>query len=525
MGGFALTKPGLIDMTATTDPSTGQEMYVPQAPTFFSNLAARQRAALAGENSALDDSLSNFGDIHNVPSAVPNAALPKTFDPSFTQVTHDQSTRLPTQINPAETKLGKLIHIITAAASGAASAIGTQNPQQGMEAARTQQMLPLQRIMAGAQLQQQLAQTELTRQQTQMVQTPYGLMTTGMAKVIFPALIRGQAQRDVAGTNATSRQNVAQTNATSRQNVAEINKRYMAVPGVGLLDTQDPSGKPTLVPGSEQGIQLTQQHLDDYGLPPEFLGKFMTLQQLSQLERAQNQQTVLAQGANGPSLVNKKSGTTTDLGLGNPGMGKPMEVADPNNPGQTLITTGGQAQGAAGKGSASVAVAKKAAEGEVPHNIGDQRLAFSTALAHADLLTSAIRALDNGDEQTLNGLRNKFKQEFGASGPITAGVIADAYSREVQKGLSGGHITEGDTNKIQNTLNVSKQSMGQALDAVAAYKALFTSKMNNLDKQKQNAINSALPNRNRTNVQTPLATGVTHVFVPGQGLQSAQGGR
>src|SRR5205807_4928726 len=101
---------------------------------------------------------------------------------------------------------------------------------------------------------------------------------------------------------------------------------------------------------------------------------------------------------------------------------RPMEVVDPDNPQQTKIVSGGTAiqQGMPGKGSASLAVAKRAAIAEVPTKIGDKKVAFTTMITHASLLRTAAKALNNGDMQTLSGLQNAFKNEFGYSGPITA---------------------------------------------------------------------------------------------------------
>ena len=213
----------------------------------------------------------------------------------------------------------------------------------------------------------------------------------------------------------------------------------------------------------------------------------------------------MSHAAEGLQIVNRRNAQATPVtGAGGQTFGPtalalPREVGDVNNPGQTKIVPAGQSFGQPGVGSASVQVARTAAKAEVPTKIGDTRVAFNTAMQHADLLKQAATALANGNQQTLNSLKNRFTTEFGATGAITAQAIADAYSREVQKGLSSGHITEGDTAKVAATLNVSRQSLQQTLGVLDAYKSLFQSKMNMLNQQKTSAIQQSQPNAPKAN--------------------------
>lgn len=164
-----------------------------------------------------------------------------------------------------------------------------------------------------------------------------------------------------------------------------------------------------------------------------------------------------------------------------------IEVADPDHPGETKFVRAGTAvaQGIAGKTSASVQVPKNVLKWATTGAGGVQAAAFNTAMQHADLLTQAVKALGNGDQNTLNSLRNKFKNEFGSTEPLTAQVIASAYTREINKMLSSGHMTDSDIKEIGTTLNVNRQSQEQALGALAAYRNLAASKMNVLYDQFQ----------------------------------------
>lgn len=535
----SLTNPGLAyDQGQGTDPSSGMQVQLPPIVKYFKNAALRGHQAALDEMATVQPGTSTVsgpnGGAPQIPNpgepdqntatdnAPPRSSMPKIFKPSFAQTTTD-AQGLPAPINPAQTKLGKLLTILGAAAHGAAAGWGTGNPAAGADRARE---IPLQMAQQRQQLAQGQAQTELLKQQATMVQTPLGPMTAAMAKVVYPSLISAGAKTSSAQIGATSRENVQGMKGDTAENiqgqksqtatdVAGINKRFMAVPGVGLLDTQDPSGKPSLIPGSAQGITLTQQHLNDYGLPQEFLGKTMTLQQLAQLERVQNQQTTTVQGASGPALVNKKTGKTTGLGLGNPAMGKPLQVGDVNNPGNTTFVTGQQAitQGLPGTQSASVQVPKAAAKSEVPTKIGDQKVAFNTAIQHADLLRTAVKALGNGDQQTLNGLKNRFANEFGATGPITAQVIADAYGREVTAMLSKGHMTDSEIATVGSTVNPLKQNFKQIDSVLNGYQALAKSKMTQLNAQKQSAIAQS-QTQGKSASSAAFPQGATHI-VPG----------
>lgn len=158
---------------------------------------------------------------------------------------------------------------------------------------------------------------------------------------------------------------------------------------------------------------------------------------------------------------------------------------DPKNPGNIVPMKAGDAlrEGVTLPGSASVAAAKTEAKSEVPTNIGNKKVAFKTAIAHADLLRKAAKALDNGDVQVLNGLKNDFKNAFGYSGPITAQAIADAYGGEVTDVVSKGHITDKEIEKTGKTLNPLKQNY-QTIDSVlSGYQALMQSKMDILQQQ------------------------------------------
>jgi len=222
-------------------------------------------------------------------NAPPVTAQPRVVTPSFGQANDGGTNPFSSALTTKGKVLSGLLVAMQGAARGAAASVPTNphiSPGIGPALAAGVET-PFAMKQQQNELEKEGAQNKLIAAQSAMVPTPYGQMPEGMAKLMFPAMIKAGATTDAAKIGAGSRENVANTAASSRETVAQTNKRFMAVPGVGLLDTQDPSGKPTLVPGSQEGITLTQQHLDDYGLPKEFLGKTMTISQLSGLERGQ----------------------------------------------------------------------------------------------------------------------------------------------------------------------------------------------------------------------------------------------
>ena len=152
----------------------------------------------------------------------------------------------------------------------------------------------------------------------------------------------------------------------------------------------------------------------------------------------------------------------------------------PNNPTQVIPATWGEAQkrglhlATGAQYQTMEAMLKSATSGPIGNEIG----AFSTSLQHADLLGQAALALNNGDVRLLNRLKNDFATQFeGEEAPTDFNTIAGAYTREVTKALSSGHITDAEI--AANGLTIPRDaSPAQISGAVNAYKNLMRSKIN-----------------------------------------------
>jgi hypothetical protein len=476
LGQGGLTNPGTALMSSA---SGGEPLFIGTPSQVQQHLGqARQSVIQSGINNP-------------VTAPRPQPAFPVSGQPSFQQAaTAGATAGGANALSPGLNKAGKLVTLLTSGLQGALAGQAARERMTAETGGRRSggigtafeagYTLPWQRQAQMNQLAQQQAQTGVLQSEAQTYNIPgVGQVPGWLAKAYGPAYLRQQGELGAAQTRAGAQVQGAQIGAGSRVQAAEISQRFKAVPGVGLFDTNSRQ----VVPGTAQAVMITPEIAQDYQLPQEFIGKPMNVGQLASLERAQNQQTTTVTGAAGPALVNKRTAKTTPLGLGSPSMGGIVPVANPNNPGEVTYAPKSQAVGMASPQGAATAGAKAVARSEVPTKIGDQKVAFNTAMQHADLLQKAASALDNGDQQTLAGLKNRFKNEFGAPGPVTAQAIADAYTREVTKMLSAGHLTDAEIGTIGKTLNPSKQNMQQISSVIGAYKALAQSKLNMLNQQ------------------------------------------
>lgn len=126
-------------------------------------------------------------------------------------------------------------------------------------------------------------------------------------------------------------------------------------------------------------------------------------------------------------------------------------------------------------------IEQKAAEKATSGAWADTRLAYNTAIDHANQLLTASDALKNGDVKKLNSLSNYFKTEFGSPDVTNFQAIANAYNHEVTSVVSKGHITDAEVAQGHGVLP-DNASPEQIRGVAQAYKNLMTSKRDELDK-------------------------------------------
>lgn len=478
-----LTNEGVVD------PQTGQVRFYPDA-------AHAAKALATAQSQQVQPSTSDI-TANGVTQNQPQNPLSKIIKPTFQQAQQPLGGDL---TNPALSKGGKLISFLLRAGQGALAgrAASEQALAQsgghvaggagmGFQAAQT---AALQRAEMPLQYQQAQTQTQLGQAGLQPVQTQYGTLPAEMAvKSFLPALIRGQyglqGKQIEAGAQIQGKQIQGQT----ARDVANINQG-MAIPldpTVAHMAGMDelahvPVGRGTLT-NINKAIEAKGYRIQDMGKNGEDENSGMWL-----MDRAGTRLKQIS-----PNSLTFQRGASF-------AQNRPEVVTDPNDPGYAYYTSAAEAMNKKlpSPMGAGTQAAKAAARSEVPTKIGDQKVAFNTAMQHADLLSNAAQAIQNGNQQTLNSLKNRFANEFGQAGPITAQSIADAYAREVTKMLSGHHLTDSEIGTIGSTINPTRQSPEQIQAVLKAYKALAQSKLNMLNQQKQSATAPRKPNGNAT---------------------------
>lgn len=256
---------------------------------------------------------------------------------------------------------------------------------------------------------------------------------------------------------------------------------YKEDPNLGLIDLR------TKQPVSSGGVApLTAEEAQVLGKQP---GDRVPLKVKNIANEIVQRGISVVPGANDAFLLNKGTGQKTPLGVGSPRAifapeNRIIQTADPEKPGETKFMKAGQAvaSGTAGPTSASVqvprAVEKKATSG----SWADQKIAFNTAIQHAELLRDAAKALNNKDMVAFNAVKNELARQFGDSDITNFDAIANAYNHEVTSVISKGHMTDKEVSTGHATMpgNANYATIDKVLNS---YQGLMQSKMNQLQKQ------------------------------------------
>jgi len=118
---------------------------------------------------------------------------------------------------------------------------------------------------------------------------------------------------------------------------------------------------------------------------------------------------------------------------------------------------------------------------------GKNLTAFNTAIEHANQLNSAVDALQNGDNRTLNKVGNALGYEFGDNRTTNFNVIKSALSGEISKVFKGGQATDAEIKEVQgpfDTANSPAQLKGAINNAIR----LMNSKRDALKQQFESGV-------------------------------------
>ena|ERR1017187_1663251 len=346
----SLTKPGVQQPSGATT-NYDNPAQATQA------LAAASAATAAPNTSSVDGTIGPDGSstvLANNNAQAPVAAQPKIVNPTWQQAQEKPELM---------TKGGKLLSLLQTglegAARGAAAGVPTNphiSPGLGPSLAAGVET-PFAMKQQQLEQEKESGQNTLLRAQSDMVPTPYGPMPGGMAKMMFPAMIKAGATTTAATTAAGAKRDVADTQSQTAQDVADTRaaatrdtKRYIASPA-GMFDTQTRE----MVPQTQQGVTITPDMAKQYGMPAEFVGRPMNVSQLAQVERAQ-----AAQAGTTTNTVDFK-----DDGQGNIVALPKTTTTKKNLPGAAPASTPAPTAGASG-GSPKVVISGKS----VPMSFG-----------------------------------------------------------------------------------------------------------------------------------------------------------
>jgi hypothetical protein len=124
------------------------------------------------------------------------------------------------------------------------------------------------------------------------------------------------------------------------------------------------------------------------------------------------------------------------------------------------------------------ALQKSATSGDIGKNV----TAYNTAISHAQQLSQAADALDNGDVHALNAVGNSLGYQFGSDKTTNFNVIKNALSGEISKVFKGGEATDAEIKAVQAPFDAAN-SPAQLKGAINNAIHLMNSKRDALQQQ------------------------------------------
>lgn len=107
---------------------------------------------------------------------------------------------------------------------------------------------------------------------------------------------------------------------------------------------------------------------------------------------------------------------------------------------------------------------------------------YRTVDAHINLLTDAAAALQNGDVQGLNAIKNHVSTFFGETAPVDANMLPQFIATEAMRALARNSIgAQADRDDAQQKINVMNQSPQQQTEAISALKKILNGGKSSLE--------------------------------------------
>ncbi len=114
--------------------------------------------------------------------------------------------------------------------------------------------------------------------------------------------------------------------------------------------------------------------------------------------------------------------------------------------------------------------------------VGDTVRSFNVAISHLDTLRDLYTALQSGDTQAINRVRNVFQTQFGYEAPNNLAGAAQLVGGEVVKATVGSQNALGDRDELRKTIDPAL-AQGQALGIIKTYTNLMGGQVRGIKKQ------------------------------------------
>ena len=167
---------------------------------------------------------------------------------------------------------------------------------------------------------------------------------------------------------------------------------------------------------------------------------------------------------------------------------RPVQVQDPNNPGNAIIMPAGQAEASGAPTTQSIPFRVQYATQSALNRYftagkgGENIRTLNTAIAHLGLLRQLSDALGNGDIRLWNTLRQSYARATGNPAPINFDMLRDSLAGEMARVFTGVGATQQEIAEITGPISNSN-SPAQLSGAINTAQAAMNSRLIALKQQ------------------------------------------
>lgn len=167
---------------------------------------------------------------------------------------------------------------------------------------------------------------------------------------------------------------------------------------------------------------------------------------------------------------------------------RPVQVQDPNNPGNAIIMPAGQAEALGVPTTQSIPFRVQYATQSALNRYftagkgGENIRTLNTAVAHLGLLRQLSDALGNGDIRMWNALRQSYARATGSAAPVNFDMLRDSLAGEMARVFTGVGATQQEIAEITGPIS-NANSPAQLSGAIDTAQAAMNSRLQALKEQ------------------------------------------